>query len=114
MKACLKLQPDVLFQRIPTNFKNLCHACAHHDSLMCQWVAVDDAPEMAWVLDAKRRSMEQNIEEEQAHRVQVAVLLQMQLQAIERVDAQEKELQRLIALLVEHQVIFKSLPERPH
>ena len=27
MKACLKLQPDVLFQRIPTNFKikDACH-----------------------------------------------------------------------------------------
>ena len=36
--------------------------------------------------------MEQIIEEEQAHRAQVAALSQMQLQAMERVEAQEKEL----------------------
>ena len=55
---------------------------------------------MALVSDAKRISMEQIIEEEQAHRVQVAALSQMQLQAMER-DAQEKELHALSALLVE-------------
>ena len=59
---------------------------------MCQWVAVEDAPEMAWVLDAERQSVEQIIEEDQAHRVQVATLSQMQLQALEWVDVQEKEL----------------------
>ena len=26
---------------------NLCHASAHHDSLMCQWMVAEDAPEMA-------------------------------------------------------------------
>ena len=58
--------------------------------------------------------MEQIIEEEQAHRVQVAALSQMQLQAMERVEAQERELRRLSALLVEHRAILRSLPERPH
>ena len=58
--------------------------------------------------------MEQIIEEEQAHRAQVAALSQMQLQAMERVKAQEKELRRLSALLVEHQAILRSLPKRPH
>ena len=29
---------------------------------MCQWVAVDDAPEMAQVLDAKRENVGQIIE----------------------------------------------------
>ena len=38
----------------------------------------------------------------------------MQLQAMERMDTQEKELQRLSALLVEHQAVLKSFPERPH
>ena len=38
----------------------------------------------------------------------------MQLQAIERVEAQDKELWRLSTLLVEHQAFLKSLPERPH
>ena len=66
---------------------------------MLQWGAVEDAPEMACFLDAKQESMEQ-ITEEQAHKVQVAALSQMQLQAMERVEAQEKELRRLSALLV--------------
>ena len=92
---------------------NLHHAHAHHDSLMHQWVAAEDASEMAWVLDTKSRSMGQIIEEEQAHRVLVAALSQMQLLAMKRVDAQEKELHRLNALLVEHQTLLKSLPERP-
>ena len=37
-----------------------------------------------------------------------------EVQAMEWVDAQEKELQRLRALLVEHQVLLKSSLERPH
>ena len=44
--------------------QNLRWAHAHHDSLMHQWVAVEDAPEMAQVLDAKMQSVEQLIEEE--------------------------------------------------
>ena len=47
---------------------NLQHALAHHNSLMCQWVMAEDAPEMAQVLDAEHESVEQIIEEEQAHR----------------------------------------------
>ena len=93
--------------------QNLYHACAHQNSLMCQQVAAEDGLEMAWVLDAKRRSVEQIIEQEKAHRVQVAALSQMQLQAMERVDAQKKKLQTLSSLLVEHQALLKSLPERP-
>ena len=57
--------------------------------------------------------MEQIIEEEQAHRAQVAALSQMQLQAMERVEEQEKELRRLSTLMVEHQAVLRSLPERP-
>ena len=53
---------------------------------MCQQVAAEDAPEMARLLDAKMYSVEQIIEEEQAHRVQVAALSQMQLEAMERVE----------------------------
>ena len=52
----------------------------HHDNLMHQQVAVEDAPEMAQLLDAEMESVEQIIEEEHAHRVQVAALSQMQLQ----------------------------------
>ena len=85
-----------------------------HESLMHQQVAAEDAPEVVWVLDAERQSIEQIIEQEQAHRAQVAVLSQMQLQAMERVDAQEKELWRLNALLVKYQALLKSSPERPH
>ena len=48
------------------------------------------------------------------HRAQLAALSQMQLQGMERVEAQEKELRRLSTLLVEHQVILRSSPERPH
>ena len=94
--------------------QNLNHACAHHDSLMHQCVAAEYTPEMAQLQDAKHKSVEQIIEEEQAHRAQVAALSQMQLQAMERMEAQERELRRLSALLVEHQVILRSLPERPH
>ena len=69
---------------------------------------------MAWLLDAECESMEQIIEEEQAHRVQVAALLQMQLQAMERVEAQEREWMKFSALLAEPQALLRSLPERPH
>ena len=93
---------------------NLQHASTHHDTLLCQWVAAEDALEMAQLLDAEMDSMEQIIEEEQAHKVQVAALSQMQLQTMERVGKQERELRRLSALLVEHQAVLRSLPERPH
>ena len=43
--------------------QNLHHAHTHHDSLMHQWVAAGDAPEMAWLLDAKWENVEQIIEE---------------------------------------------------
>ena len=46
--------------------------------------------------------------------MQVAALSQMQLQAMERVDVQEKELWRLSTLLVEHQALLISSPERSH
>ena len=93
--------------------QNLQCAHAHHDSLMHQLVAVEDAPEMARLLDAEMHSVEQIIEEEQAHRVQVAALLQMQLQAMERVEEQERELRRLSNLMAKHQAILRTLPERP-
>ena len=80
---------------------------------MCQWVAAEDAPEMARLLDAEMHSVEQIIEEEQAHRVQVAALSQMQLQAMERVEEQERELSRLSNLMAKHQAILRTLPERP-
>ena len=70
---------------------------------MHQQMAAEDAPEMAQVLDAEHESVEQIIEEDQAHRAQVAALTQMQFQAMERVEEQERELRRLSALLVEHQ-----------
>ena len=60
------------------------------------------------------QSVEQIIEEEQAHRVQVAALSQMQLQAMERVEEQERELRRLSNLMAEHQAVLRSSPERPH
>ena len=80
---------------------------------MHQQVAAEDAPEMAQLLDAKMHSMEQIIEEEQVHRVQVAALSQMQLQAMERVEEQERELRRLSNLMAEHQAILRSSPEGP-
>ena len=80
---------------------------------MCQRVAVEDAPEMARLLDAEMQSVEQIIEEEQAHRVQVAALSQMQLQAMERVAEQERELRRLSNLMAEHQAFLRTSPERP-
>ena len=93
--------------------RNLRCARAHHDSLMCQRVAAEDAPEMARLLDAKMQSMEHIIEEEQAHRVQVAALSQMQLQAMERVEEQERELRRLSNLMAQHQAVLTTLPEKP-
>ena len=80
---------------------------------MHQRVAAEDAPEMARLLDAEMHSVEKIIEEEQAHRAQVAALSQMQLQAMERVEEQERELRRLSNLMAEHQAILRSLPERP-
>ena len=58
-------------------------------------------------------SVEQIIEEEQVHRVHMAALSQMQLQAMERVEEQERELRRLSNLMAEHQAILRTLPERP-
>ena len=46
--------------------------------------------------------------------MQVAALLQMQLEVMERVEAQERELSKLSALLEDHEAILRSLPERPH
>ena len=43
--------------------QNLQCVCTHHDSLMCQPVAAEDAPEIAQLLGAKHDSMEQIIEE---------------------------------------------------
>ena len=80
---------------------------------MHQRVAAEDAPEMARLLDAKMQSVEHIIEEEQAHRAQVAALSQMQLQAMERVEEQEKELRRLSNLMAQHQAILRTSPERP-
>ena len=59
------------------------------------------------------QSVEQLIEEEQAHRAQVAALSQMQLQVIEMVEEQERELSRLSNLMAKHQAILRRLPERP-
>ena len=93
MTACREVLRSFSLSKTETSVEqNLQCACAHHDSLMCQWVAAEDAPEMARLLDAKMHSVEQIIEKEQAHRVQVAALSQMQLQAMERVEEQESEL----------------------
>ena len=89
--------------------RNLRHAHAHHDNLMRQRVAAEDAPEMARLLDAEMASMEHIIEEEQAHRAQVAALSQMQLQAMERVEEQERELRRLSNLMAQHQAILTTI-----
>ena len=74
LSACSQVLRFFSLSDTKTNVEqNPHHAHIHHDSLMCQWVAVEDAPEIAWLLDAKWGSMEQIIEE-QAHRVQVAAL----------------------------------------
>ena len=57
-------------------------------------------------------SVEQIIEEEQAHRVQVATLSQMQLQAMERVEEQERELRSLSNLMAQHQANIKNISLR--
>ena len=93
--------------------QNLQCARTHHGSLMHQWVAAEDAPEMTRFLDADMHSVEQIIEEEQAHRVQVAALSQIQLQAMDRVEEQERELRRLSNLMAEHQARLRTSPERP-
>ena len=80
---------------------------------MHQRVAAEDAPEMSRLLDVEMKSVEQIIEEEQAHRVQVAALSQMQLQAMERVEEQERELRRLSNLMAQHQAVLRTSPERP-
>ena len=46
--------PDQDLQLICTSVeRNLRRACTHHESLMCQRVAAEDAPEMARLLDAE-------------------------------------------------------------
>ena len=44
--------------------------------------------------------------------MQVAALSQMQLQVMERVEEQERELRRLSALMAEQQAVLRSSPER--
>ena len=113
MTACREVLRSFSLSETDTSVEqNLQHAHAHHDSLMHQWVAAEDAPEMARLLDAEMHSVEQIIEEEQAHRAQVAALLQMQLQAMERVEEQERELRRLSNLMAVHQAILRSSPEQ--
>ena len=92
---------------------NLGWAHTHHNSLICQQVDAEDALEMVWLLDAEMHSVEQIMEEEQAHRIQVATLSQMQLQVMERVEEQERELRSLSNLMAEHQAILRTSPERP-
>ena len=58
-------------------------------------------------------SMEQVIEEEQAHRVQVAAISQIQLQAMDSMGEQEREVRRLSNLMAKHQAILRSSPEGP-
>ena len=58
-------------------------------------------------------SVEQIIVKEQAHRVQVAAVSQMQLQAMKRVEEQERELRRLSNLMAKHQAILRSSHEGP-
>ena len=114
MTVCREVLRSFSLSKTKTSVEqNLQHACAHHDSLMHQQMAAEDAPEMARFLDAEMHSVEQIIEEEQAHRVQVAALSQMQLQAMERVEEQERELRRPSNLMAEHQAILRTLPERP-
>ena len=114
MTACREVLRSFSLSETETSVEqNLQCARPHHDSLMHQRVAAEDAPEMARLLDAKMHSVEQIIEEEQAHRAQVAALSQMQLQAMERVEKQETELRRLSNLMAEHQAILRPLPERP-
>ena len=45
--------------------------------------------------------------------MQVATLSQMQLQAMEKVEEQERELWRLSNLMAKHQAILRISPERP-
>ena len=103
MTACREVLRSFSISKTETSVEqNLQRTCTHHDSLMCQQVAAEDALEMAQLLDAKMQSVEQIIEEEQAHRAQVAALSQMQLQAMERVEEQERELRRLSNLMAQH------------
>ena len=115
MTACREVLRSFSLSKIETSVKqNLRCARALIMTVSCAsgWLQ-EDAPEMARLLDAKMHSVEQIIEEEQAHRVQVAALSQMQLQAMERVAEQERELRRLSNLMAKHQAILRTLPERP-
>ena len=67
--ACREFLRSFSLSNTETNVeKNFCCGHAHHNSLIYQWVVVKDAPEMAQVLDAERQSMDQIIEDGQAHR----------------------------------------------
>ena len=59
-----------------------------HDSLT--WQRVENALEMAHVLDTKRHNVEHIIKEEQFHRAHVAALSQMQLQAMQKGEEQKR------------------------
>ena len=45
--------------------------------------------------------------------MQVTALSQMQLQVIERVEEQDRELRSLSHSMAEHQAILRTLPDRP-
>ena len=60
MTACRELLRSFSLSKTETSVEqNLQWAHTHHDTLMHQQVAVEDAPEMAQVLDAKMHSVEQ-------------------------------------------------------
>ena len=92
---------------------NLCHAHTHHDSLMNQWMPAEDAPEMTQVLDAEIMSVEQIIEEEQAHRVQMAALSKIQLQAMDSKDAQERSCRDLVLCWWSTRHFYKGPTKKP-
>ena len=80
LRTCRKVLRSFSFSETePSVQQNLHHSHTHHYSLMCQWVAAEDALEMAHILDAKRENVKWIIEEEQAHRAQVTAFSQIQL-----------------------------------
>ena len=65
LTACRDVLRSFSLSKTETSVEqNLQHTWTHHNSLMHQQVAVEDAPEMAQLLDAKMESVEQIIEEE--------------------------------------------------
>ena len=83
--------------------------------LFRQMAGPEDKPELVRVIKEKRQGWRGTLmnSSKWAYKMQVAVLSQMQLQVMEGIEAQERELRRLSAKFEQSQKVLHQLPTYP-